>query len=588
MIEASAGIISAGEPDPAPEDVLDAHEMAAIAEDKIEQLGVELARLRDEWITARRSSGVEKRWLHDLDQYHGRDAATKAVATMMEAAEAGYPITNRDHKPQRSTAYTNITRPKTNAAEARLANMLFPSDDRNWGLIPTPDPELSKQAQDEAMAQIEQDKAADPNNQQQPQNPGSAPQQQPAQQLPPGTVPTQQGPATTPTPAAPGMPGQIVAPGSPEVQAGGENSIIGTAQDAPVSATDTLEIAARRCKAMQDEIDDQLIACQYNGEGRKLIHWMAVIGTGIMKGPVVEQRTRKAWTPLKDSDDPSVYVLEIVKETVPASYACNPWNVWPDPACGENIHNGQGIFELTEVTSKQLRELSEQPGYMKHQIAKVLDSEPEQRLYQSERDVHNQELNGTKPHDKNQYQLWEYWGDFLPEQLRACGVDMPDDCTESISGCVIFVNNIVIKAFLNPVETGDVPYDFCQWELVDDSCWGYGVPYLMRNAQRVINAAWRQLMDNSGLSVGPQIFIKRRGVRPANGIHEITGRKVWLVDDDVNVNDAFHVVEVTNCGNEIQQIIELAMQFADTEASIPASIKVRRVTHRTRWAASRS
>jgi len=146
MIEASAGIISAGEPDPAPEDVLDAHEMAAIAEDKIEQLGVELARLRDEWITARRSSGVEKRWLHDLDQYHGRDAATKAVATMMEAAEAGYPITNRDHKPQRSTAYTNITRPKTNAAEARLANMLFPSDDRNWGLIPTPDPELSKQA----------------------------------------------------------------------------------------------------------------------------------------------------------------------------------------------------------------------------------------------------------------------------------------------------------------------------------------------------------------------------------------------------------------------------------------------------------
>ncbi len=579
MIEASAGVIAAGEPDPAPDDMLDTREMTAIAEDKLESLGHVLAARRDEWVTARRASGVEKRWIEDLDQYHGRDATTKAVATMMEAAEAGYPITNRDSRPQRSTVYVNITRSKTNAAEARVANMLFPSDDRNWGLKPTPNPDLTKGAQAESAAAAAQDQLnnpADPNaatgnSWQQPPSQQAQPQLQ--QPLPPGVVPTESGAPVAGVPAAPGMPGQIVAPGaamSGSAATAGLGMLASQQDQTPQTATEQLEIATRRCKAMQDEIDDQLIDCQYNGEGRKLIHYMATLGTGVMKGPVVVSRTRKAWTPMADAVEPGVYVLEIVKETVPISEAVNPWNVWPDPSCGDDIHNGSGIFQMTQVTGKQLRELADQPGYMKAQIGQVLEAGPDDKTYQSPRDQHDGAANGGQPHDKNQYQLWEYWGEFSPDDLRSCGVDMPDSGVESISGCVIFVNQIVIKAFLNPIETGDIPYDFCQWELVDDSVWGYGVPFLMRPAQRVLNAAWRQLMDNSGLSVGPQLFIKRKGVTPANGVHEITGRKVWLVDEETNARDAFAVVEISNNGQEIQQIIELAMQFADTEASIPA------------------
>jgi hypothetical protein len=138
-----------------------------------------------------------------------------------------------------------------------------------------------------------------------------------------------------------------------------------------------------------------------------------------------------------------------------------------------------------------------------------------------------------------------------------------------VSGCIIFVNNTVIKGFLNPIETGDLPYDFVQWEVVDGSPWGYGVPFLMRPSQRVLNAAWRQLMDNSGLSVGPQILMKKRGIAPADGKWEITGRKVWLCDDTVNVSEAFATFPIDNYGKEIQQIIDLAMKFADEEASIP-------------------
>ena len=42
-------------------------------QDQLQQMGQTLARQRDEWISARRSSGWDKRVQEDLDQYHARD-----------------------------------------------------------------------------------------------------------------------------------------------------------------------------------------------------------------------------------------------------------------------------------------------------------------------------------------------------------------------------------------------------------------------------------------------------------------------------------------------------------------------------------
>ena len=70
---------------------------------------------------------IEQRWLDDLRQYHGEYAADESAKL---ARQKG------------SEVFVNITRNKTNAAEARLQDMLFPTDDRNFGLYATPVPEL--------------------------------------------------------------------------------------------------------------------------------------------------------------------------------------------------------------------------------------------------------------------------------------------------------------------------------------------------------------------------------------------------------------------------------------------------------------
>ena len=476
-------------------------------EEKLQTFGTNMAHQRDEWIRSRYSYGVDKRWLEDEDQYNAKDNINKAASQMMTSVEQGYPVTTQQAKPHRSTVYIGLTRQKSNAAEARLADILLPTDDRNWGIQPTPKPELMTMARDGQMAG---DK-----------NTGE--------------------PLTHPDSGEPLRMKDI--------------------------ARAAMDVARKKADAMQLEIDDQLTECDYNAEVRKVIHNSAVMGTGVIKGPIVTNRTRKAWQPYKDMDGNQIHTLEIVEEIKPASFSIDPRNVWPDPGCGDSIHNGKGIYEREQLTARQVRELAKQPGFMKDQLRKVLEEGPK-------KSATFQELKDEDQRDiaRDVYEMWTYWGEVEHEDLEATGVNIGEkDELRSISACVVMINSTVVKAFLNPLEGGDLPYDFFVWEKVAGSVWGYGVPYLMRAQQRVLNAAWRQMMDNSGVTSGPQIIVKAGTIQPADKQWQLSARKIWYATDDVDdVRKAFTAVEFNSHQAELANIIKMAMELADQETGVPA------------------
>ena len=466
-----------------------------------------LGQQRDEWIRSRYSYGVDKRWLEDEDQYNAKDNVNKAASQMMTSVEQGYPVTTQNAKPHRSTVFIGLTRQKTNSAEARIADILLPTDDRNWGIQPTPKPDVAEMGRDTRMA-------GDKYTGEQLKNPET------------------------------GEPLRM--------------------KDIARAAMQT---AREKAKAMQTTIEDQLVECDYNGEVRKLIHDSAVLGTGVIKGPIVTNRTRKAWQPLTDANGETVHQLEIVKEASPASFRIDPRNVWPDPACGESIHHGKGIYEREQITGRQVRELAKQPGFMKDQLRKVLEEGPKRAaVFQEMRDDDQRDV------ARATFEMWTYWGEVDHDDLESAGVKMGEkDVLRSVSGCVVMINNTVVKAFPNPLEGGDLPYDFFVWEKVADSVWGYGIPYLMRAQQKVLNAAWRQMMDNAGVSSGPQIVVKPNTIQPADKQWQLSARKIWYATDDVDdVSKAFATFEFDSHQAELANIIKMAMELADQETGVPA------------------
>ena len=475
-------------------------------EERLQAFGHNMAKQRDDWIRIRYGYGVDKRWLEDEDQYNNKDNVNRAASQMMTSVEQGYPVTTQHAKPHRSTVFIGMTRQKTNAAEARVADILLPTDDRNWGIQPTPEPYLAGMTMTNEMA-------IDPRTGQ---------------------------PIIDPKTGQPLRKKEV--------------------------ARAVMEMARKKAQAMQNEIYDQLIECDYNGELRKVIHDAARLGTGVVKGPVVMNRTRKAWQPYTDAMGQTVYQVDIVQELNPASMRVDPRNVWPDPGCGENIHDGKGIYERQRLTAKQVRDLVKQPGYMKEQIRKVLEEGPKKSAtFQELRDEDQRDL------ARDTYELWEYWGDVDHEDLEAAGVEAGEkDELRAVNACVVMINDTVVKAFLNPLDDGQLPFDFYVWEKVSGSCWGYGVPYLMRAQQKVLNAAWRQMMDNAGVSSGPQIVMNPNVISPADKQWQLSSRKIWFATDDMDdVRKAFATFEFDSHQAELAGIIKMATELADAETGVP-------------------
>jgi hypothetical protein len=149
-------------------------------------------------------------------------------------------------------------------------------------------------------------------------------------------------------------------------------------------------------------------------------------------------------------------------------------------------------------------------------------------------------------------------------------MDDEGDELASVSGCVEMINDVVVRAYLNPLEDDPIPYDFYPWEKVTGTPRGYGIPYLMRAQQSVTNAAWRMMMDNMGVTSGPQIVIKRGAVTPADGQWTLTPRKFWyLTDDSIDVSKVFAAVEFNNHQGELAAVIDLAEKLADQETATP-------------------
>lgn len=482
--------------------------------DRMQQLGCALVKERDRWVEARQASGVERRWLEDMAHYHGRDINAGPQQMTRQAHEGG---ANRQdgrnlNGETGSRVFVNITRSKTNAAEARIANMLFPVDEKNWGIGPTPVPSLASQIMSPVV-------------------------------ITQGGVPLK------------GPNGELT---------GGD------------LAKAMLEDARKRADAMEKEIDDQLTECRYNAEGRHVIRDAVRLGTGIMKGPVIRGQIDRKWSSQAvtnpDGKTTTVYQIEMREKQTPVSYRKSIWDVFTDPCCGGNPHDGAGIWERDRLTRRKLRDLSRVEGYKSDQILLCLQESPHRTnvydTYESELLVENgidALANDTR------YEMWTYTGDMTRENLEAAGVELPEKAElQTVSGVVSIVNGRVIKAHLNPLDTGDLPFDFFNFEECEGSPWGYGVPYLMRTGQRIINAGWRQMMDNAGASVGPQIVIRKDQIEPANGSYQIRGNKVWYANDEaLDVKKSMEVFQVDARLNDLIAIIKFALQFIDEETGVP-------------------
>jgi len=482
-----------------------------LQEENLNMLGSKLDRLAQEQVAGRQM--IETRWLEDLRQYHGEYTPEE---------------TKRMSDNSSSQVFVNITRNKTRAGISRMSDMLLPNDDTNFGIKSTPVPAMS--ATNSAPMQADMQQQGDPL-----------------------------------------MHGQGMVNGMPESHQSMDPETHAKAmqvmgQGAQAEKNEPKQQADESARQMQQQIEDDFAEANYNAHARDVIEDACKLGLGVLKGPKVVNRTRRAWI-----TDPQTgqSTIEVQDELRAGLERVDPWDVFPDMSAS-SAAEAEFWFERKLLNRKQLRELADLPGVIEGQLRRALESDGSHYISNDRR----QELRAitgvdTVTNDRK-YELWEYWGPLDKDELKACGCeDIDDDVLVEYTGCVLMVGGHVIKAAINPLESGDLPYSVFNWEKDDSSIFGFGIPYLMRQPQKVVNASWRMMMDNAAVSAGPQIVMKKRSVVPQDGSWALRPNKVWLDTGDEPVGSVFQVYQIENNQGGLFAIFEAAQKLADTETNLP-------------------
>jgi len=479
-----------------------------------------------------RRLAVEQRWLSDLQQYHGvydRDTLEKL------------------NKLEGSRVFVNLTATKTDSMEARLSDLLFPTDDRSWGIGPTPVPELmnglndAESRVDELMkasadAVVQKEEAEESGNEQ-------------------------------------------VAVDSAEL-ANGANAEIYEIQKKIEMINAVLDEAKSRSDLMQDEINDQFVECNYQSEARDMIGWACKIGFGVFKGPVLGQKVSQAWTQNKPNEQGNVSGYELKTEygDKPAVYAVDPFSFFPDPDVPK-LTDSEGFYERHLMTKPQLRKLAKRPDIDKDQIRDILRGEPATApSYMSELVDISGNSKGTV---KDLYHVWEYTGPVGSKELLALAESFEDkemieslkddDPLIEIQAKIWFCDGRALSFSLHPLDSGEPIYSVFTIRPDVASPFGFGIPSIMSDTQSILNAAYRMMMDNSALSTGPQIVVDKSQIEPQDGKWNLTPRKIWnWIGQQQNTRPPFSDFTIASNQQELSNIITIASTAIDQVTSMPA------------------
>ena len=102
--------------------------------------------------------------------------------------------------------------------------------------------------------------------------------------------------------------------------------------------------------------------------------------------------------------------------------------------------------------------------------------------------------------------------------------------------------------------------------------WGNGVSRQGRTAQRIVNAGARNMMDNGGLSAGVQIVLKQNAIIPADGEWTLTGRKIWYLGPDSDMDDvrkAMTFFEIPSRQKELMEIVQFGLKMMEDATGLP-------------------
>jgi len=330
------------------------------------------------------------------------------------------------------------------------------------------------------------------------------------------------------------------------------------------TGTPQIEPAQMAAEAMQKLIHDQLEESKAITVLRHVFFEMALLGTGILKGPFTDAKTYNSYDTSED-DEGNITKVQVSKtKSVPSIEAVSCWDFYPDPNA-TNIHDCDYVIQRHSFNKQQLEDLAEKPMFNAEAIQECLEMGPNYQARGFESSLYDRE-NVTSIY-KNRYEVLEYWGAIDKKTADECGVFYTSD-SEVVHVNVWICGGKVLRMVENPFTPKRIPYLVCPYELNPYQFFGVGIPENMEDSQMVMNGHARMAIDNLALSGNLVFDVDETMLVPGQDMKVFPG-KIFRRQSG-QTGQAVHGVKFPNTAQENLQMFDKFRQLADESTGIPS------------------
>lgn len=331
-----------------------------------------------------------------------------------------------------------------------------------------------------------------------------------------------------------------------------------------------VSFAGEKAKRLHAKVRDQLTEMDYVKLAKRIVFSAVLYGIGLMKGPYVLKEEARTWTKTPEGR----YVATAVTRNKPGFDTGSVWDYYTDLSA-KTLDATDADCWRHIMTKTQLLALRERPDFMKDAIDAYLRGHStgnwKEKHWETALRVKSNDRSNVTNLSGRKYEAIEYWGRVTGQQLKDCGVDVPESkLQEEVEANFWMIDHFIIKAVMNPYDGRIRGVHHFVYEEDDINLLGNGLPVVMRDSQMAICESARMILDNGSIVCGGMFEVNESLLKPGQDL-DVYGRKVWVREDlgvDVNAR-AVNQVPVNSYISELIQIIELFQGFADAETALP-------------------
>jgi hypothetical protein len=320
----------------------------------------------------------------------------------------------------------------------------------------------------------------------------------------------------------------------------------------------TFHPAMIAAKKMEKKIHDQLQESGASKHLRSMAFEMALLGTGVMKGPFAVDKEYPNW------NDAGEY--EPLIKTVPSTNHVSVWNFYPDPEA-QSMDDAEYVIERHKMSRNQLRALKGRPYFIDDAIETAIATGADYVRKHWEMKMEDDDV--VSP-ETERWEVLEFWGFVDTDILEENGINIPRELRDlhELNANIWVVNGRVIRCVLNPFKPARIPYYAVPFEHNPYSFFGVGIAENMDDTQTLMNGFMRMAVDNAVLSGNLLIEIDETNLVPGQDLSVHPG-KVFRRQGGAP-GQAIFGTKFPNVAGENMQLFDKARVLADESTGFPS------------------